>query len=300
LPAARIKRYALPVPIKRVILKPGEEARIREGHPWVYDNEIARIVSGSGKAAAQLSSGELADVESDRREYLGRAMVNPRSKITARIYSPSKEGVDKGFFKRRIRQSLERRKIFYDFFRDSSRIVFGEADFLPALIIDRFVGWPREAVSPLGPAPTFQAAAAALGPPGAWLAIQFLSAGMDCRRAEILAALEEVFESFTGIQGIVEKSSPRIREQEGLPPGEGCLAGTVPPEGIVIFERDLPFIVHLDKGQKTGWFLDQRENRRLAARFAPGGRVLDLCCYTGGFAVHAAPVRAACTAKPPV
>jgi 23S rRNA (cytosine1962-C5)-methyltransferase len=146
--------------MKRIILKPGEEKRIVQGHPWVYDNEVDRILDGPpaskpGNAqpakieVTDLIPGESADVESSRKTYLGRAFVNPNSKIIARIYSPSTEGVDKGFFKHRIRDAVERRTLAgsmadgaFDLHRDSARLVFAEADFLPGLIIDRFVGWP--------------------------------------------------------------------------------------------------------------------------------------------------------------
>jgi 23S rRNA (cytosine1962-C5)-methyltransferase len=97
--------------MKRIILKPGEENRALAGHPWIYDNEVDRVLEGSGGHPAFLNPGELADVESSRKRYLGRAFVNPHSKIIARIYSPSKEGVDKGFFKRRIREALARRAV---------------------------------------------------------------------------------------------------------------------------------------------------------------------------------------------
>jgi 23S rRNA (cytosine1962-C5)-methyltransferase len=120
---------------------------------------------------------------------------------------------------------------------------------------------------------------------------------MDKRREEILAAMEEVLEWYApaetgrplGIpEGIVEKSAARVRELEGLPLREGLIKGSFPGGGIVIFENGLPFMVHLEEGQKTGHYLDQRENRLRAAAFAAGGRVLDCCSYTGGFAVHAA------------
>ncbi|MDR2363651.1 MAG: class I SAM-dependent rRNA methyltransferase [Spirochaetaceae bacterium] len=309
--------------MKRIILKPGEEKRILGGHPWVYDNEVSRIlapVPGGFKPLPpeELEAGEPADVESSRKTYLGRGFVNPHSKIIARIYSPSKEGVDRGFFKRRIRQSLGRRFPGYDLFRDSARIVFGEADFLPGLIVDRFVGWPLGDIEALflgeGPGAglsgeplTFEKAEAALGKPGSWLSIQFLAWGMDRRREEILAALEEVLERFVppgfptpgqdpaetgpplGLPaGIVEKPALRARELEGLPRRGGLIRGSFPGGGIVIFENGLPFMVHLEEGQKTGHYLDQKENRLRAAAFAAGGRVLDCCAYTGGFGIHAA------------
>jgi 23S rRNA (cytosine1962-C5)-methyltransferase len=353
--------------LKRIILKPGEERRLLGGHPWVYDNEVARILGPAGPAI--LEPGELADVESSRKEYVGRAFVNPRSKIIARIYSPSKEGVDKGFFKRRFREALNRRSL--DLYRESARIVFGEADFLPGLIVDRFVGWAleeAEAAVPERPL-RFEAVEARLGPPRSWLSVQFLTYGMDSRREEILQALEEVLGrdspafspgtdltasgtelAFPGTEltasgteltapgteppasgtepaplglraaplglpsGIIEKSGAKVRELEGLPPGEGLLRGSVPASGILIFENGLPFCVHPGEGQKTGHFLDQRENRLRAAVLALGGaflpaallegavretrpcreiRVLDACAYTGGFGIHAARLGAA-------
>lgn len=295
--------------MKRIIIKPGREGRIRAGHPWVYDNEIAKVLAGPNPAAgreapeAALLPGELADVETSRRQYLGRAFVNPNSKIRARIYSPSKEGVDKGFFKRRIREAVIRRargsRISGAAFRgESRRLVFAEADFLPGLIIDRFAGWPlveleaRCAERPL----TFAAAEAALGPLESWLAVQFLTCGMDARREEILDALAEMLfaplspeDGPLGMpRGIVERSAARVRELEGLPPREGLVRGDFPAGGIMIFENGLPFAVNPEQGQKTGHFLDQRENRLRAAAFTGGGRVLDAFTYAGGFAVHAA------------
>jgi len=316
--------------VKRIILKPGEEDRIRRGHPWVYGSEVAGVLQAgpSGPVPAELKPGETADIESSRREYLGRAFVNPSSKILARIYSPSKEGADKGFFKRRIREALERRLFAgLDPRRDSLRLVFAEADFLPGLIIDRFTGWPAGPVeallSPPGAAsvsprtegrPGFESLVEAQGPPKSWLVVQFLCAGMEVRRDLILDALGEVFAGPEAPEGILEKSAP-VRELEGLPlrdgdvpgsdgdkPGEGdssgdpirgILRGSIPPGGIVIFENGIPFALDLPGGQKTGHFLDQRENHALAAAFAPrlvpGGetlRVLDAFSYTGGFGIH--------------
>ena len=302
------------------------------GHPWVYDNEIQRVVGLSGPAT--LEPGEIADVEGDRKVYLGRAFVNPRSKIVARIYSPSKEGVDKGFFKHRIRDALLRRRPFYDLRRDSARIVFAEADLLPGLVVDRFVGWPlssaEASVKDSGGRPrSFEELRGVLGEPGSWLSVQFLAYGMDLRKDEILAALNEVldtplpaagsgaasgtasgaasvaassaasgtasqFELALGIPlGVVERDDAPVRELEGLPLFSGLASGSYPEEGILIYEQGLPFAVDLLGGQKTGYYLDQRNNRCLAAGFAPGKRVLDMCCHGGGFAVHAARAGAA-------
>ncbi|MDR0410508.1 MAG: class I SAM-dependent rRNA methyltransferase [Treponema sp.] len=276
---------------KRIILKHGQERRIFAGHPWVYDNEVKEILGTSGPAA--LEPGETADVESIGRTYLGRALVNPHSKIIARIYSPSKEGIDKGFFKRRFREAVERRN--YDFSRESCRLVFAEADFLPGLIIDRFVGWPLDDVDhavhehPI----SFSSVESALGPPRSWLSIQFLTFGMDCRREEIFAALDEAF-IWEKPSGIIEKSDVKVRELEGLTRREGLIRGSLPENGIVIFENGLPFVVRIRGGQKTGHFLDQSENRAFAASLMRhGGCALDAFCYTGGFTIHLARAGAA-------
>jgi 23S rRNA (cytosine1962-C5)-methyltransferase len=307
--------------VKRIILKPGEENRALAGHPWIYDNEVDRIVE-SGGHPAELEPGELADVESSRKQYLGRAFVNPLSKIIARIYSPSKEGVDKGFFKRRIREALGRRAAHGRILptipapdspagkrslgaetteagegrsRDSGRLLFGEADFVPGLIVDRFCGWPLAALDAASGDPplSFEAVQKKLGPPAFWLSLQFLIYGIDVRREMILLALEEVLE---GPAGIYEKSRASVRELEGLPRREGLLRGSFPEGGILFFENGLPFLANPAEGQKTGHFFDQRENRLLAALRARNffcgrgegspARMLDLCAYTGGFVVH--------------
>jgi 23S rRNA (cytosine1962-C5)-methyltransferase len=309
------------------VLKPGEEERVLLGHPWVYDNEIDSVLEG--REEARLVPGECADVESSRKKYLGRAIVNPNSKITARLYSRSKEGIDKGFFKRRIREAVLRRLFFRGLSREAARLVFAEADFLPGLIIDCFAGWSLADIDtavtqrPL----TFELSQAALGPPRFWLSVQFLVWGMDCRREIITEALREVLTAGAGLPGInapdnsgvadkaafipegalagiIEKSAAPVRGLEGLPLREGVLWGTFPETGIVIFEGGLPLIVDLLHGQKTGFFLDQRDNRLLAGKYAAmlqtesetGLKILDACSYTGGFGLHSA--RSADSARP--
>jgi 23S rRNA (cytosine1962-C5)-methyltransferase len=141
---------------------------------------------------------------------------------------------------------------------------------------------------------SFEAAAAVLGPPQSWLSIQFLSYGIDMRRELILDSIEEVLgaplsvgEEALGVPaGIIERAA-QVRELEGLPLSEGLVKGAFPSGGLVIFENGLPFAVNLEEGQKTGHYLDQKDNRRLAAAYAQDAKVLDACAYTGGFAIHA-------------
>jgi 23S rRNA (cytosine1962-C5)-methyltransferase len=288
--------------MKRIIVKKGADIRIKHGHPWVWDNEIERVLEGKGEGAvpATLVPGETADVETAGKSYLGRAFVNPRSKITARIYSPSKEGVDAGFFKRRIREALERRSVWYDLNRESCRIVFAEADFLPGLIIDRFVGWPFDDNPPcLGdtgtfspgylPPLTFEQMEKENGPPAVIFSIQLLTYAMDARRDQILEALPDS-------AGVYEKSAVKARELEGLSLREGVLRGKA--AGMLFFENGLPFTTRFDNSQKTGHFFDQARHHALAGRLVTGLRresgeetaisALDCFCYTGGFAIHLA------------
>lgn len=270
--------------MKRIILRRGEERRIQMGHPWVYDNEIHAVLAGKGDAAAELDAGECADVESLNKHYLGRAFVNPASKITARIYSPSKEGADLGFFKRRIRDAALRREKLGG--ETSCRLVFGEADFIPGLIVDRYVGWSFCDVTeaaltiPLEARELYER----LGPPSVYLVVQILCAGIEVRCDMVMRALRELFPQAI----ITEKSPPAVRELEAMPPREPLADGAIPLGGVVIFENGYPFIVDLLEGQKTGFFLDQRENHAAAAAFAKDRRVLDAFCYSGGFAIHAA------------
>ncbi|MDR2660309.1 MAG: class I SAM-dependent rRNA methyltransferase [Spirochaetaceae bacterium] len=281
----------------RIILNKGEERKIYDGHPWIYDNEVKSIVNGHGnnETEAELTQGGVADVETYNKKYLGRAFVNPASKIIARIYSPSKEGADTGFFKRRIREALTRRSSF-DLSRESCRIVFAEADFLPGLIIDRYTGWDAEMIKNVKIEPchplTFETMYENYGPPSVWFCMQILSFGMDLRRERIIDAVDEVFGTYAGF---VEKKSIKARKLEGLDCGDDIVLGAV-PSGIIIFENNFPFIISLIEGQKTGHFLDQKQNHKILyslihEKFIKSGtkpRALDAFCYTGGFAIHAA------------
>jgi len=264
----------------RLILKPKEDFRLRGGHPWVYDNEIASI-EGEPDPGAEV------EVLDARRRSLGSAFYNPASKIRARIYSRVVKPADQAFFEESIARALAWRRRFFDPELQSLRLVFGEADGLPGLILDSFVGSP-EASGPGAAAPRSEPSR------GRWLSAQFLSLGVEMRKSEILAALKRVFP----VRGIAERSDASVRTLEGLPLFSGKLDGEV-PERVVIDENGLSFAVDLLGGQKTGWFLDQRANRAAAARFAldragaSGRRVLDAFCNAGGFALSCAAAGAA-------
>ncbi len=238
-----------------VILKPREEDRLLRGHPWVYDNEIARVI-GEAAPGAEVS------LSSTKGAFLGSALYSPSSRIRARRYSYKDEAFNEAFIAGRLALARERRRASRDLERDSYRAVFAEADGLPGLIVDRY-------------------AEASGG--RSYLSVQILARGLEERRAALLSALDGLYKP----SGIIERSDASVRELEALGPGEGVIAGSV-PEAFAIRENGLEFEVGLGAGQKTGWFLDQRENRAAAAAYAPGRRVLDLFCNQGGFALAAA------------
>lgn len=267
----------------RITLRPKEDLRLRAGHPWVYDNEIARVEGQPGP-------GDEVEIRDARGLPVGVAFFNPSSKIRARIYSREPRPADRGFFVEAFQRALEYRGRFFDTERQSVRAVFGEADGLPGLIVDSFVGLPdpQPPARPADgsgstPAPAPLAAGLPSGGTGRWLSVQLLSLGMARRKDLIISALEEVLPA----NGVAERSDAPVRSLEGLEPETGILAGAVPGR-ILISENGLSFGVDLLGGQKTGWFLDQRSNRAAAARHARNRRVLDAFCNAGGFGLACA------------
>jgi len=244
-----------------IILKPREELRIRQGHPWIYDNEIAKV-EGNPEAGSEVRALD------SRGKPLGFGFFNPASKIRVRLFSKTAPVADKDFFAITFETALEWRKRFFRTESQSFRAVFGEADSAPGLIVDLFAG-----------SPATQGGNEA-DKPGRWLSAQFLSLGVEKRKAEIVAALREVFSP----DGIAERSDARVRALEGLEPSIGTLVGTV-PEAIIMEENGAKFSVDIAGGQKTGWFLDQRANRAATARLAAGKKVLDVFCNQGGFGI---------------
>jgi 23S rRNA (cytosine1962-C5)-methyltransferase len=233
----------------RLHLRPGHERRIRSGHPWVFSNEIQRI-EGSvepGTAAQVLSAGN---------ELLGTAYYNPHSLIAARILSRAAADIDTAdFFLDRIGHALAHRRTLYGD-AGALRLVHGEGDHLPGLVVDRYQDV---------------------------LAVQFLTLGMEHRRDLILAALKNLLQP----RAIVARNNAAVRELEGLPQQVELLYGSL-PEPLEIIEHGLRFRVDILGGQKTGHFLDQKENHLALQNRVEDQRVLDLFCYSGSWAIHAA------------
>jgi 23S rRNA (cytosine1962-C5)-methyltransferase len=235
--------------VNRLILLPGHDRRARGGHPWIFSNEIEHIEgeADAGDALAVCSSGG---------ELLGTAYYNPRSLIAARFLSRQRESIDSvDFFRRRITAALEYRRRLYPA-EEALRIVYGESDELPGLVVDRY---------------------------GDVLSVQFLTLGMERRREPVLQALLEIFRP----AAVVARNDAAVRELEGLPRRVELLYGEA-PESLIMTEHGLRFRVDVTEGQKTGHFLDQKENHQALNGRVEGRRVLDLFCYSGSWALHAA------------
>ena len=232
-----------------IYLKKNEEKRIAAGHSWVYANEVARI-EGKDK------NGSLASVFSYDGRFIGKGYINHASKILVRIFIRGDETDDRQFYLNRLRAAWNyRRKLGYE---NCCRVVFAEADNLPALIVDKY---------------------------GDYLSVQCLSLGIDMRKAMITDCLVEIFRP----RGIFERSDVALRKKEGLSEVKGVLYGEV-PDIAEIEENGLKMLVDIKNGQKTGYFLDQKENRFAARRYAAGGEVLDCFCNSGGFSLNCATV----------
>lgn len=245
-----------------LVLAPGRERSLLRRHPWIFSGAVRRLEGSPG-------SGETVEVHAHDGTFLARAAYSPRSQIRARVWSfDAEEAIDEGFFHRRIERAVAaRRPVAADEEPAGRRLVYSESDFLPGLVVDHY---------------------------GEHLVCQFLSAGAERWKGEIVAALGELLAP----AGISERSDTGGRKKEGLAPAVGLLAGEEPPERIEIREGELRYLVDVRGGHKTGFYLDQRENRaRLAAEVAaavaergPGGdpyRVLNVFAYTGGFGIAA-------------
>ncbi len=239
-----------------VYLKKGEEKRVKQGHSWVYANEVARI-EGKDK------NGSLASVYSFDGKFIGKGYINHLSKILVRIFIRDEyQSDDKDFYLNHIIDANQTRvNLGYD---NCYRMVFAEADGLPALVVDKYDDI---------------------------LVCQFLSLGINMRKNLIVECLVELFAP----RGIYERSDVAVRKKEGLEEQTGVLYGEV-PDRVIIVENGIKMAVDVKGGQKTGYFLDQKENRYAARRYAKDKTVLDCFCNSGGFSLNCATVAKEVTA----
>lgn len=233
--------------MKKIILKKNEDRRILGGHLWAFSNEISEVTENP-------VAGDLVRLQSHQGKSLGIGFFNPHSLIAVRLLSDKQEDIDFDFFKRRIEAAYALRRKIYPT-QDAFRLVHGEGDFLPGLIIDKF---------------------------GDYLSVQTSSYGMENHLATICDVLESLFHP----AGIVERNEAPVRLLEGLEQRKGVLRGSAGTP--TINEGGINYSIDLLEGQKTGFFLDQRENRISFRRYAAGMTVLDCFCNEGGFALNAA------------
>jgi 23S rRNA (cytosine1962-C5)-methyltransferase len=216
--------------------------RLRAGHPWVYRSDVR---------SAQAEAGAIVRVLDERGRFHGRAFYSDKSQIAVRLLTRENVPVDRAFFTQRLRRAAAYRETVVEN-TDAYRLVHGEADLLPSIVIDRY---------------------------GDYLVVQTLSQASEKQKSLIVEILAEQFSP----KGILERNDPKVRLLEGLPQSVSVLHGDVPAE-ILAKENGITFVYDLAKGQKTGSFLDQRENHWAARRYA-SGEVLDCFSYQGGFAL---------------
>ncbi len=246
--------WIIPI-MSQLTLLPGKERSLLRRHPWIFAGSVGRL---KGQARA----GDTVEVLADDGRFLARAAYSPDSQIRARVWTFA-EGVsvDDVFFKRRIGEAVARRRALPELAREQGiRLLHGESDGLPGVICDQY----------------------GLGP-DATLVLQLTSTGGEKWRKAIVAALVQT----TGCARVYERSDSDVRALEGLKPVTGWLHGEAPAGDISIEENGVRLLVDVVGGHKTGFYLDQRENRRLTGALAAGKSVLNCFCYTGGFSLQA-------------
>jgi 23S rRNA (cytosine1962-C5)-methyltransferase len=232
----------------KVFLNRKIKPRIANGHPWIFQNEVDKI-------EGEVSGGEIVEVFTWDNKFTGKGYINPKSQVLVRLLTRERqEEINEDFFFRRLTACWEYRK--RTGYIENCRLVFGEADELPQLIIDKF---------------------------NDYFVIQTLALGIDRWKPEIVNALQRIFNP----RGIYERNDVPVRELEGLPQQKGFLSEPF-ETGIIINENGLRFHVDLENGQKTGYFLDQQDNRRAIRHIVKDAEVLGAFTYTGTFEIHAA------------
>ena len=232
----------------KVFLKRKISHRVINGHPWIFANEVEKI---EGEPAG----GEIADAYTHDRKFIGRGYINPKSQILVRLLTRKQsQEINENFFLNRIKECWAyRQKVGYT---ENCRLVFGEADSLPQLIVDKF---------------------------NDYFVIQTVALGMDVWKPAIVSAINQLFRP----KGIYERNDVPVRELEGMPQIKGFLSAPFDTK-ILINENGLKFYVDVENGQKTGYFLDQQDNRRSIQHIVKGAEVLGAFTYTGTFEIHAA------------
>lgn len=235
-----------------VQLAPKGDAAVRARHPWIFSGAVARV-SGDPEPGAEV------DVIDSTERWVGRGLFNPHSQIRVRVYTSGEEALDGAFFSARVRNAVSLRRDVLQLAdpRGACRVVFSEGDGLSGLTVDRY---------------------------GSYLVVQLTGLGIAARLEAVLDALEEEISP----EAVLLRIERGVAKEEGLTLEEGSLRGAPPEKPVEIVEGTLRFVVDLQAGQKTGFYLDQRENRRRVAAYARDRTVADVCSYSGGFSVATA------------
>jgi 23S rRNA (cytosine1962-C5)-methyltransferase len=235
----------------KIILKEGRERSLLHGHPWLFSGAVQRVEGNP-------QPGTTVDVVSAKGQCLGRGAYSPASQIRVRIWTfDEQEAVDEAFFAGRVQAAVRlRESLGIPAQTNAYRLIAAEADGLPGLIVDRY---------------------------GAFLVCQFLSTGVERWKKVLIEQLKQA----TGLHNIYERSDVEVRQKEGLQPCKGLLCGEEPPALLEIEENGLRFLVDLKEGHKTGFYLDQRDNRNCVRAHSSGAEVLNCFAYTGGFGLAA-------------
>ena len=231
-----------------VILKAGREKSLLRRHPWIFSGAVHHADVG-------IASGGIVDLLSFNKQFLARAAYSPNSQIRARVWTFEDEPIDQDFFRKRIRRAIDIRNSILGS-TEAVRLIYAESDHIPGLIVDRY---------------------------GNMLVMQSLTTGIEFWKDTLVDILLEE----TGLNKIYERSDSDVRELEGLPPKVGFLRGSVIHDPLTITENNLKFNIGFADGHKTGFYLDQRNNRLRARQLAQDKDVLDCFSYTGGFSVNA-------------
>ncbi len=235
-----------------VSIKKGREKPILQRHPWIFSGSLE-------DKNLDIAPGTIVDVRDHQSTFMARGYYNQKSQIRVRLLTwNQEETINRDFWRRRLHESIQRRQeLRQQGDSNALRLVHAEADLIPGLIVDQYADC---------------------------LVIQALTAGIDTHLGEIISVLNELLQP----HAIYERSDDQVRELEGLTRRSTLISGTLQDEGLVeIHEHGVRFLVDIPRGQKTGFYIDQRDNRRLAGRFAAGKRVLNCFAYTGGFGVVA-------------
>ena len=235
----------------QVRLKKGKEKAVRQLHPWVFSGAIESV---KGKP----SNGDIVSLTDHEGKFMGYGFYNNQSRVAVRLLEwDENKAVDEGWWRSRIRKAVQARsELLSSSETNTCRLIFSEADFLPGLIVDKY---------------------------NDFLSVQLLTSGIDNIKDILLDELKKLLSP----SGIFDRSDASSRSHEGLDASFGKLYGIDPPEFVTIKENDIKYDVNIAEGQKSGFYCDQRDNRKLVAQYAKGKRVLDCFCYSGGFTLNA-------------